>query len=420
MSLRAFEAAPEHWQRCEVSLQRVLRWAHAQQYAGYSKFDVFNSPLMRLLSLNNRYVRLSLTAAWSRMPIDLRPLVGMQKSRNPKGIALFALAYLRSHQGDGSVLSLARARELLAWLDANHTRGYAGKCWGYDHPWQSLHFYAPRYFPNIVVTGNVAYAFLEAFEVTGEDSYLDVARSVADFMLNDLSAPVNTREMRSIGYIPGSDWGVLNINGLAAAIFIRIWQHTAEPSLLYEAHRLIRFLVDKQTDYGAWHYAWPPGTSNVRHDNYHTGSVLDWILDYCRRSGDNRFLARYELGLNFYRDRLFLPDGAPKWRSDKTYPFDIHGAAQAIVTFAKAALEHDPTHLAHARRVSLWAIENMQSPEGFFHYQRGRFWTKKYTLMRWCNAWMAYALSSMLLARHELASKTVDSGAVRFDATGAA
>jgi hypothetical protein len=84
------------------------------------------------------------------------------------------------------------------------------------------------------------------------------------------------------------------------------------------------------------------------------------------------------------------------------YPFDAHSAAQAIVTFSKAAVEFDPQYLEHARRVAGWAIENMQAPEGYFYYQKGRFWTKRYTLVRWCNAWMAYALSSLLLAEHDL------------------
>lgn len=387
----------------ERSLQRVLEWAQAQSYAGYSKFDVFNSPVMQVLGLNNRYLRLILTAAWSRSPVNLRPWFGTTQSRNPKGIALFALAYLRRYCARRYKSDLDEAIELLEWLDKHHVHGYSGKCWGYDHDWHSLRFYAPKYSPNIVVTGNVAYAFLEAYEVVKERHYLDVARSTADFLLRDLAAPIQTPEMRNIGYVPGSRWGVLNINGLAATLLIWVWQHTGEPQFKEEARRLITFLVEKQTDYGAWHYAWPASTSNVKHDNYHTGYVLDWILDYSRRSGDERFLSNYKRGLIFYRDRLFLPNGAPKWRSDKVYPFDVHSAAQGIVTFAKAAMEFDRTYLNDARRVARWAIENMQAPEGYFYYQKGRFWTKKYTLMRWCNAWMAYALSSLLLAEHKLA-----------------
>jgi rhamnogalacturonyl hydrolase YesR len=386
----------------EQSLDQVLKWAHTQKYEGYSKFDVFNSPIMRALSLNNRYIRLLMTAAWSRMPINVRPLVLTERSRNPKGIGLFALAYLRRYYRCSSQNDLDIAVELLDWLDENYSQGYTGKCWGYDHDWQSIHFYAPKYSPNIVVTGNVVYAFLEAYEMTKEQRYLDIARSSVDFILKDLETPFQTPEMRNIGYVPGNKWAVLNINGMAAAILIWVWQHTAEPHLKTEAQRLIAFLADKQTDYGAWHYAWPANTSNVKHDNYHTGNVLDWILEYSLRSGDRQFISNYERGMVFYREHLFREDGAPKWMSHKDYPFDAHSAGQAIVTFTKAAVGLDPLYLDQARRVAKWAIKHLQAPAGYFYYQQGRFWTKRYTLMRWCNGWMAYGLSSLLLAEHKL------------------
>lgn len=382
----------------ETGLARVLTWAAARDYAGHSKFDLFNAPRLEEWWPRHHRAAAVLTALWARSPVDLRRRLRVPASRNPKGIALFGLVYLRRYQALGDQADLGKARALLDWLDANAAPGYSGKCWGYDHPWVSVHFAVPRHGPNIVVTGNVAYAFLEAYEVTGEARYLAVARSIVDFLLRDLTAPVDTPEMRSIGYVPGSRWGVLNINGLAASILARTARHTGEAELSEHARRLIAFLVDKQTPYGAWNYAWPAQTSRVKHDNYHTGNVLDWVLDYATLTGDQSFREAYRKGLVFYRDHLFLANGFPKWRSDRIYPADAHSAAQGIVTFAKAAREFDPVYLDQARRVAGWCMANLQHPEGWFIYQQGRFWTKRYTLMRWCNAWMAYAFASLLIA----------------------
>lgn len=389
----------------QTSLDRVLAWAKGQNYEGYSKFDAFNSPVIRALSLNSPYIRMFISPLWARSPVNPRPLARTTKSRNPKGIALFALAYLRRFQASGGNADLEEAKKLLDWLLENPCKGYSGICWGYDHDWQNLFFYAPKYTPNIVVTGNVAYAFLEAYETTGEKLYLETAESVTDWMLKDLAAPISTPDMRNIGYIPGSDWAVLNINGLASAILIWTWQHTKAAELKNQATRLMAFLVDKQTDYGAWHYAWPARTSNVKHDNYHTGNVLDWVLDYSVRSGDGQFMDAFRKGFAFYLEKLFTRRGAPKWRSDRTYPLDAHGAAQAVVTLSKAAAQYEAVHLPMARKVAEWAVDNLQAPEGYFYYQKGRFLTKKYTLMRWCNAWMAHGLASLLLTENQLASK---------------
>ncbi|MEW5733832.1 MAG: hypothetical protein AB1921_03200 [Thermodesulfobacteriota bacterium] len=380
------------------SLEKVLAWSRSRDYEGYSKFDAFNSPVVKALSLNSKYLRMVISPLWARSPVNLRPLFLTTVSRNPKGIGLFATAYIRRYRVSGDPADLAEAENLLAWLSRNHCPGFSGMCWGYDHDWQNLHFLAPKYTPNIVVTGNIAYAFLEAYELTGKAEYLGCARSSVAFMLKDLETPFRSETMRSISYIPGNNWAVLNINGLAAAIMLRVWKHTKEDVLAAEAKKLITFLLDKQTDYGAWHYAWPAKTSNVKHDNYHTGNVLDWILDYITLSGDRSVRDRFEKGLVFFRDHLFTEEGAPKWRSDRTFPLDVHGAAQSIVTLAKAAVEFDPSYFPHAVRTAGWAVRTLQAPEGCFYYQQGRFMTKKYTLMRWCNAWMAVALASLLLA----------------------
>lgn len=386
-------------------LDKILTWAKSQDYKGYSKFDVFNSPILKKLSFNIPHLRIVMSPLWARSPVNLRPLFQTEKKKNPKGIGLFATALLRKYQVFKKKEDLVEAEKLLTWLDDNPSRGYSGKCWGYDHDWQNLHFYAPQYTPNIVVTGNIAYAFLEAYETTGQKKYLEVARSAVEFMLRDLETPFSNRNMRSISYIPGNNWAVLNINGLAAAIMIRVWQHTKEENLRSQAKKLTAFLVDKQTDYGAWHYAWPAKTSNVKHDNYHTGNVLDWLLDYTIRSGDETFKDQLTMGLEFYRDNLFLSNGAPKWRSDRTNPLDIHGAAQAIVTFSKTAEEVDPSFLKNAQQTANWAVNTLWNPDGCFYYQKGKTLTKKYTLMRWCNAWMALALSSLIRAEKKCLNK---------------
>lgn len=385
-----------------ASLDRVLSWAASQDYYGYSKFDALNSPIMSAITLGNARLRTYVSAAWARSPVNLRPLFLTKKKRNPKGMALFALAYLRRFRAFGDESDLVAGRSLLNWLRENANTSYTGLCWGYCHPWYSLHFYAPRYSPNIVVTGNVAYAFIEAYELTRQQKYLEVARSAVDFILSDLEAPIRTESMRSISYVPVSQWSVLNINGLAASILCRVARHTGEHVLTDEAAKLIAFLIDKQHENGAWHYAWPSTSSNVLADNYHTGNKLDWVLDYCSLSGDSSYLDNFHRGLTFYREHLFRPDGAPRWRSDRTYPIDVHGSAQGIVTFSKAALEDDRSYIEDARRIASWAISNLQAPAGYFYYQKGRLLARKYTLMRWCNAWMAYALASLVRAEEQL------------------
>jgi hypothetical protein len=385
-----------------AACRRVLAYAEARNYAGYSKYDSLNSLFIRAICLNIPLLRLVTQQIVMRSPINLRPLLGVKKSKNPKGMGLFALAYLNLYAALGEIDAAERAHYCLEWLLEHRSPG-TGYCWGYNFGWQSLYFYAPPYSPNLVVTGNVGMAFVLAYELLHERRYLDVARDTVEFITHDLDLLYDRDGMRAYSYIPGSQWVVPNVNGLAAALMSRLYRHTQEEKLREEAARIIQFVAAQQTPEGAWYYGYPPESSPVKHDNYHSGHLVDWVLDYVRCTGDERFLGHFKRGLEFYAAHLFLPDGAPKLMSDKVYPFDIHGAAQGIITFAKAAVEYDPIWLDRARQVAQWAIANMQSPkDGHFYYQKGRFWTKKFSLMRWNQSWMAYSLAALLRAEQKL------------------
>ncbi|MGH7463146.1 MAG: antibiotic ABC transporter permease, partial [Longimicrobiales bacterium] len=135
----------------------------------------------------------------------------------------------------------------------------------------------------------------------------------------------------------------------------------------------------------------PPADSHIRHDNYHTGFILDALHRYMAASGDRSHLGRYETGLRFYAEKLFNGDGSPRWMSDADYPHDIHGAAQGILTFSRHMAEWPGLAL----RIADWSLANMYDPEGRFYYQDRRWGRKKFTLLRWCNGWMALALSAL-------------------------
>jgi hypothetical protein len=294
--------------------------------------------------------------------------------------------------------SVAKARFLLDWLDWNRSAGYHGACWGYNHPWPNFRFSVPANSPNLVVTGNVVIAFLEAYEQLGDSRYLDIARSSLDFLRRDLNVIVDTDDGRAIGYVPGSSWIVLNNQGLAAVLLAWVAKHTGDSDLNQLARRHIRFLAEQQTEYGAWYYAHPPSSSPVTHDNYHTGNVLDWLLLYRALTGDTAYETHYERGLAFYRDHLFLPDGAPKHRHNVALPHDIHGSAQGAITFARASMHGYPECRPDAERALNWALDNLQAPDGHFHYQKGRLGVNRTPLMRWNQGWMSVALAYGLLA----------------------
>jgi hypothetical protein len=411
-------------------LYSTLNYVESQNYRGYNKHDGLNSPILHALAGKTKLLRLLCIQLVTRFPVNLRPLLMVKKSVNAKGMALFSRAYLTLHElsapfpeelkmcraapadNQGLLGSqaqnathrsngywLRKAEHCLSWLADHsvHSHGYSGHCWGYPYDWQDVGFFAPSGMPNCVVTCFVARGFLHGYKITGEPSYLEIAKSACSFLLKDLTILYDSPDMMCISYAPvDMHWVVMDTSALAAVVLAEVSQHDDDTSLKLQARRLMNYVVDKQTDYGAWYYSHPATDSHITHDNYHTGFILDAILDYTDATKDFSFLPNYHKGIKFYQEHLFLPNGAPKWMHDKIYPHDVHGSAQGIITFSKAA-RFGEGYLAMAERIADWVIENLyNSREGHFYYQRGRFWTKQFTLMRWCNAWMAWAIASLL------------------------
>jgi len=378
----------------------LLKSARANDYAGYSKFDALNSPLLKAVTLNNKWLRLLFTQAVTGCHVNLRPLLGVRKSRNPKGIALFARSYLFLHGKTGGRESsdyLQEALSLLQWLLENPSPNQRNACWGYNFIWQNTIFLQDMFEPNIVVTVFVGEALMHAYRVTGNRLYLDNACSVARFLIEDLPVLYDDANERAIAYVLRKvDAVVLNNNALAGAFLIKLWKETGENELRKTAEKLIAYTVNRRTDYYAWYYTYPREKSPITHDNYHTGGILDALLEYYEETGDDRFMDCYRKGLEFYRRELFEPDGAPKWMYNRRYPHDIHGAAQGIVTFAKAG-RHNAVFRDQAEKCASWAFKTLYRLESAdYAYREGRFMKWNYSLMRWCNAWMARALGELI------------------------
>lgn len=375
----------------------VLNSAEIKDFNGFSKFDALNSPLLNKLSFDNKWLRLMYTQVVKQSPLHIRPLLRVEKSRNPKGISLFARAYLSLYEKTKNTRFIKKAEKLLDWLLENPSPDQKKLCWGYDFVWQNTIFLQDKFEPNTVVSVFVGEALIHGYRITKKEKYLEAARSVASFMVEDLPVIHQTKEELAIAYVLRKvDAIVLNNQVLVGAFLIKVWQHSKEALLKETATRLITYTVNRRTDYDAWYYTYPKNKSPITHDNYHTGGILDGILEYFEETGDERYMDIYWKGLEYYDSRLFEKDGAPRWMNNKKYPFDIHGSAQGILTFAKAAT-HKAEYSSKAEKIANWAIDNLYNcRQKEFIYRKGRFYNWNYSLMRWCNAWMARALGKLI------------------------
>lgn len=379
-------------------LDQTLAWSKEQGYMEWTKHDALNSPLLFAVFGHHRVSRILATQAVMRFPINLRRLLGVPKSHNPKGLALFVIALFDAFAATGEMNYLNEANKLLDQLLVLRSKGkWHGDCWGYQYPWQDLGFYAPKATPNAVVTAFVCEAFLHAFRATGDESRLAPVEAAVRFFLNDLAVLKDADDELCFGYMPlPMMMRVMDVSILIAAVLAQLSAIRGDIALRDTALRLTRYVANRQTNEGAWFYTDPPEDSPVKIDNYHTGFIVDALDRVMFALKIDFWRDHHRRGVDFYAAQLFNPDGSPRWTSNRDYPHDIHGAAQGILTFS--AKENGARYPQLASRVIDWAFDRMYDPEGRFYYQETPYRVKKFTFVRWCNAWMCRALASHLLS----------------------
>jgi hypothetical protein len=388
--------------------ETALGWAAERDYAGWDPYDGLNSTRLSSL-LGNWWSRLLVIQGVNRFPINLRPILGVPKERNPQGVALFAMSHLNLYEHLGDETRLHEAEALLNWLVDNSSPDYEDPCWGYNFGWQNgRKFYLPAYAPSIVVSTFCARAFLHHHRVTGDDRSLEVAAGTVEFIRSN----INTRRVDGhtvFTYTSSDSFVVINANALAAALFAEVGEALGDDRLRARANELVSFVVSSQVDSGAWYYAVPRDDSHLSHDNFHTGFVLEALGRYLDVRGPAPEVASaYESGMAFYRTRLFEQDGAPKFQHDDPYPRDAHAAGQALRTFA---LDGRRPSVELAESLISWSVERLYDEEGFFYRYRGRLFADTTPYMRWSQAWMCYGITTYLRAcRPRGAGGTAGSG----------
>ena len=375
--------------------EQLFSWCREHDFAGHDPFDALNSRLFQATPLaNSRNARLLWTQLVKRSPADLRGVARVPRERNPKGIALFALAKLATHRRLQTEESELQARNLLAMLLSLKVEGFSGAAWGYNFDWQSRNFFAPRGTPTVVPTAFAARAFTEAARQFKDEEYINVARSVCDFILRDLPRTVDTETELCFSYASDTDTRIFNASLLAAETLADVGAITVDATLQRLARRAARYVINQQQPDGSWTYGTDPSQSWI--DSFHTAYILfslKRIISACVLGAE--FQQALERGFRYWKETFFLADGWPKYYHDDPYPADAHAAASAIVTLLECR-DLDKTATTTAQQVASWTIKNLRNKRGFFYYQRRRFYTVRKPYMRWTQAWMLYALARLL------------------------
>lgn len=368
-------------------LDRLMAYVEAADYAGYDPYDALNSPLIRRLGARSKWVRMAAAQLLRRLPVNFRPLLGIRRGHNPKGIGLFLWGYSRLYALSREPRYLERVHYLLDLLERLKSPGCSGNAWGYNFDWQNKVMYVPRGTPTIVNSSFIGHALVDTYSLCHLDRALDMAIPVKDFILCDLNRH-HEGDRFCFSYTPLDHNYVHNANLLGASLLIRL-RHLCGDKMLEDASLAsLAYSLKHQRDDGAWNYAETDLQGWV--DSFHTGFNLQALQYFIVAGYGSHCRKQYESGVRYYGDHFFLADGTPKYYDNKVFPIDIHCSCQAIVVLSNDLAGQ----CSLVDRVLQWTLQHMLSPEGYFYFRKGRFHTNKIPYMRWSQAWAFHALTS--------------------------
>jgi len=369
----------------------ILRGARVDEFAGYDPFDGLNSRLFVFLPmLKHGIFGLAWIQFFKRAPVNLRPLLGVPKKRNPKGIALFVMGLLEDYQRYKDEACLSQAIDLGDWLLAQQSEPdqWRHSCWGYHFDWKARAFFVPKGKPNVITTVYVAQALFALAKLTGNDKYRDPALDAAHFMVDSLYTEADGRCF--FAYVPGETAFVHNASLWAAAWVAVVAAETGNDVYRLLALNVARQSVAEQGDDGSWVYG-------ARHhhqfmDGFHTGYNLEALHLLRSALGSSEFDEAIARGLVCYKQHLFEADGTAKYYHNDSYPLDMHSVSQALLTLLKVG--NGDSDLQLAGKILNRAVETLyMHDKQRFVYQKHRYLTNRVNYLRWTQAWSYYSLA---------------------------
>lgn len=394
------------------SFIRLKSYCETEDYKGWDPYDGLKSKVANafLPLKHSAILRLCIIQGFKRCPVNLRRIAMVPKEHNAKGIGLFLQGYCNLYKviekkgvafkelgtTDEVLRKIRYLADLLLQMrsDKMFPGKFHGACWGYNFDWQARRlFLFPAYTPTVVATNFCATALMEAYEVTHDKRYLEVALSAAKFIIEDLHrSEYKDGFLFSYSKLPGNDT-VFNASILGSRLLSYCYKYIGNETYKQLARKSIVACCAGQEEDGSWRYGMLP--VQKWRDSFHTGYNLDGLIAYQENTGDNSFDENIAKGFDYYINHFFLDDGTPKYYDNQTYPIDIHCPGQLFVTLSR--LHKFGAFRQTAAKVLQWTIDNMQDPNGYFYYQLKPGMSSKIPYMRWSNAFMFSALSYYLL-----------------------
>ncbi len=397
-----------------AAVERLSQWIEKNGWAGYDPYDIQGTPLyMWALGLSRssfvkrlfrKLVLGPLLLGEVRFPLLFRKLFRVKPSINAKGMSLYVIALFNLYQVTGNLKYQSQAIDCLNWLLENQAPGYEHPCWGYPFDWDSG-VIVPALSPSSVVSAAAFDAFWKAFEVTGEDKYLQTCVGICKFFVDDLNIDNIDEETICFSYTPLDDFHVHNTNLLVAHCLLKVGVEIKHGDWISLGEKAANYALKEQNENGSLFY-WGKVQNYMcpdRVDQYHSGFEMRCLFSIWQSTGKSKYKEALDRYYAFYSKNLLKKEGDlifPKMYPSAVYPINVHSCAEGLLLNSVLSSQYDASSQVVTKMLP-WVIDKMQLKDGRFMYTRRKLWgfewCSKIGYWRWGQAWMVLALSEVLV-----------------------
>lgn len=383
----------------EKIIEHSVHFIEKTNYKSYDVFDALNSkPINRILK-NQLFLRRVAIQLNARIPLNLRPVLGIKKMVHTKTISdllsIYSMLYKRTQKDEFKIKANGMYEMLLDQkIEVDNGLGFG---WGLGFPYTTRFTNANENTPNLYNTINATHSILDYYEVFNTIELDPIIKKVNHFILNYLGVVQESNEIAWLRYYPKqTGMPTPNVNATSASLFVRInsFLENKIPSELIT--QLLKFVEVAQNNDGSWFYTTTQNGQWI--DGFHTGFILESLALIQSIDSSYKVENMLEKGTDFFLKELIDENGVPKYFHNKTYPIESQNCAQCIQTVAKLMIYNNQNLDEKLEKTINTVIETLYNENGYFYHKKDTFFTIKHYYARWSQTPMILSLLFSLKA----------------------
>ena len=377
----------------EMTIQQLVSYLERNNFQGWEPYDIpatrFNMPAL---------VRITLTQAFRLCPISFHRFF-IEKKLHAKAATLFARSFLMLYDLTKEPGYYQQAIYFLDWIENHRSLQSRHFSIGTQFQLNMKNYRAKPGTPAPLLTCFAIEAFISAYEISGDNKYLELANSGVQYFLEELPQKKIASDQSYFIYHPNNPKFIPNLPAVISGTLSRFYSISTSPELLNIIKNNLNYVVKFQRDDGSWLYQ--PDFDYT--DSFHTAFILEALAKYQQYVGDERFEGNLSKGLTFYINTFFNRRGRPLHKKRFGLPdnadslltkLDLRDIAMGMV-LCKNLSSTGRYPINRGIELFNWTMHNFRSKQGYFYCQQLPVYTVKSPYLS-MQAWMLYALCILL------------------------